>query len=162
MDTTRFRSGQMQLVSHPVDSATVIDKCDMVYISSSAGEILPASSHNFLGSLAAAQAAFADIFLGIAYGNSAAGETDDVSVDISPDSVYEFDVVSDTYTLGAPLGPANVDSAILLDDQRLVDATGTSSVARSFTFEAAAVTKLRVKFGTAYNVAANTPNSIVG
>lgn len=162
MNTTRHRSGQMQLVSHPVDSTTVIEQSDMVYVSSSAGEILPASSHNFLSGLVAAQAAFADVFLGIAYEQSRSGDDDPVSVDISPDSVYEFDVVSATYTLGAALGPANVDSAILLDDQRLAAATGTSAVARSFTFEASAVTKLRVKFGTAYNVAANTPNSIVG
>ena len=88
----RFRSGQVELRRVRVDSGTVIEAGDLVYLDTD--DVKPASDFPWDTNLATTQAAFAAVFLGVAHTASADGETDDVSVDVSPHSVYEFDVAS--------------------------------------------------------------------
>lgn len=158
----RFRHGQMELIKFPVESGTVIERGDMLFFGGSDEAVHPASEKEWDTNLATTQAAFANVFAGIAYEASPNGETEDISVDTSPDSVYEFDVASATYLVGDDLGP-DQDSTTVLMDQQLEGAAATSdAVARAYEKKASASTTLKVKFASAYNVAANNVNAVVG
>lgn len=95
-NANRYRYGKRLLVKVPVASATVIEKGDFVILSS--GKATTPSQKYASGSEGANAAAVrdgvADAFLGIAESESKSGETDDVSVDISLDAVYEFQQAS--------------------------------------------------------------------
>lgn len=154
-----FRSGQQQLVQCPVDSGTVIEKGDIIWLDTD--DVKPASSVTWDTNLATTQAALADAFVGIAAAPSASGETDAIPVDVSADSVYEFTVASDTYMLGAPLGADKASGNALLD-QALEDAVAASSIAMAAEFKTAATTLLRVRFASAYNPSAANANASIG
>lgn len=81
----RYRHGDVQLRRLRVDSATVIEAGDLVWLDSD--DVKPASDFTWDTNLATTQAAFAAAFVGVAHTPSAAGETDDVAVDVSPHSV---------------------------------------------------------------------------
>src|SRR5687767_13661826 len=106
----RLRSGQVQLHKLRVDSGTVIEAGDMVFLNTD--DVRPASAFAWNTDLATTQGNFAAVFLGIAHQQSASGDTEDVSVDLSPHSVYEFDVNSATYEVGATLGPDESSSTL--------------------------------------------------
>lgn len=164
-DKYRFRSGQMQLRTYGVASATVIERSDMLWIDSTNNEVKNAAAKDFNNDLDTTQQEFADLFVGIAYEASASGDTDDISVDVSADSVYEFDVTSSTYNMGDDLGAADGDSpSTALDDQRLeAPATSnTGAVARAAEKAESAVTLLRVQFASIHNVSGNNANAGVG
>lgn len=154
-----FRSGQRELVKCPVDSGTVVEVGDVVYLETD--DTRPASSKVWDTNLATTQANLANVFMGVAVEMSANGDTDDIDVDISPDSVYQFTVNSATYKLGDALG-CDKDTGNALLDQALEAATGTSAIARAKEFKSSATTLLRVSFASAYNVAANNVNAVVG
>jgi len=159
----RFRKGQMELVKLAVESATVIEIGDMLYMESTGGEVKPASSYGAGGTFSALQQGFANVFCGIAYESSASGETDDISVDVSPDSVYEFDVASATYAYGDDLGPDESSTPGVLMDQQLEATSNTANaVARAAEYASAATTLLHVKFASAFNPSANNTNAVVG
>ena len=155
----RFRSGQVQLHRVRVDSATVIEVGDLVFLDGD--DAKPASDFTWTTDLATTQAAFAASFLGIAHQQSAAGDTDDVSVDVSPTSVYEFDAASATYELGDALGSDELSST--LESQKL-EAVGSTSlgVARAAEYKAAASTRLRVTFASAYHCGSSNLNASLG
>lgn len=155
----RYRHGQTQLVKLPVDSSTVIEIGDMVFLDTD--DVKPASSFTWTTDLATTQGNFAAKFIGIACESSASGDTDKISVDISPVSVYEMDAASDTYIPGAPLGP-DKDTGNALLDQTLEDAVAAASIARVYKAVDTAGTKVEVTFASAYNVAANNVNGVVG
>jgi len=91
-NANRYRHGTRLLVKVPVASATVIEKGDFVLISS--GKATTPSQLYAQGSELATAAltkqGIANAFLGIAERASASGETEDVLVDISIQSVYEL------------------------------------------------------------------------
>jgi hypothetical protein len=155
----RLRSGQVHLAKVRVDSATVIEKSDLVYLDSD--DAKPASDFTWDTDLPTTQAAFAAVFLGVAHEQSADGDTDPVSVDLSPDAVYEFDVASGTYEVGDVLGPDEAAGGDELMSQQLeAVASGTLGIARATEYKAAASTRLRVMLASAYyagsaNVIAN-------
>lgn len=155
----RFRSGQVELHKVRVDSATVIEAGDLVWLDTD--DVKPASAFTWDTNLATTQAAFAAVFLGVAHQSSAASETADISVDLSPFSVYEFDVDSDTYELGELLGPDNVSTA--LADQQLTP-VGSSGlgIARAAEYKSAASTLLRVQFASAFHPASANVNAEMG
>src|SRR5690606_12803092 len=153
-----FRSGQRQLVKAAVDSATVIEIGDMVWLDTD--DVKPAADFTWDTDLETTQAAFAVQFLGIAVESSAAGDTAPISVDVSPVSVYEYDVASATYEIGTPLGPNGTGSA--LKDQELVAADAALSIARAVERKTAASTALRVQFASAYSTYANNTNATIG
>ncbi len=155
----RFRSGQVELHKVRVDSGTVIEAGDLVWLDTN--DVKPASAFTWTTDLATTQGNFAAVFLGVAHQSSAAGETDDISVDLSPFSVYEFDVDSATYEIGSLLGPDNVSTA--LTSQRLTTAsTGAAAIARASEYKSVASTTLRVQFASAFHPASANVNANIG
>jgi len=155
----RFRSGQVELHKVRVNSDTVIEAGDLVWLDTD--DVKPASAFTWTTDLATTQGNFAAVFLGVAHQSSAEGETDDISVDLSPLSVYEFDVGSATYELGGLLGPNGASSA-LLDQQLATVANGTLAIARAAEYKSAAATSLRVQFASAFHPASSNVNADVG
>ncbi len=154
----RFRSGQVQLHKLRVDSGTVIEAGDLVFLDTD--DVKPASDFTWDTDLATTQAEFAAVFLGIAQQQSADGDTDDVSVDLSPFSVYEFDVNSATYELGDSLGPDENSSQLM--NQQLEAAIEGNSIARAAEYQASASSTLRVQFASAYHAGAANANGSLG
>jgi len=155
----RFRSGEVQLHKLRVDSGTVLEAGDLVYLDTD--DVKPASSFSWTSDLATTQSAFAASFLGVVHHQSADGDTDDVSVDMSPSAIYEFDVAAATYEVGDELGPDELASS-LMDQQLEAVGTGTLAIARAAEYKAAAATTLRVTFASAFHVGSANVNAAVG
>ena len=96
-----FRSGQVVLQKFRVESTSIVEPGDMVYLDET--HIRPASELTWNTDLATTQADFANVFVGIAHESSTDGEDAPVSIDVSSSSVYEFDVANATYDNGNPL-----------------------------------------------------------
>jgi hypothetical protein len=155
----RFRSGQVELVKVRVDSGTVIEAGDMVFLDTD--DVKPASAFVWDTNLVTTQGAFAAKFLGIAQEPSAAGETADISVDISASSIYEFDVAGATYEVGSLLGPDENSTA--LHKQQLEKVAGAANaIARAVEYKSASSTKLRVSFASAYGCSSANVNAAIG
>ncbi|MEX0725183.1 MAG: capsid cement protein [Planctomycetaceae bacterium] len=155
----RFRSGQVHLVKVRVDADTVIEAGDLVFLDGD--DVKSASDFSWTSDLATTQSAFAAQFLGVAQQPSADGETADISVDISPSSIYEFQVASGTYEVGDELGPDSGDD-VLLNQQLEAVASGTLAIARAAEYKAAAATTLRVNFASAYYTGSANANASIG
>lgn len=153
------RSGQQTLRSYPVASATVIAIGDMVW--SNSGEVKPAADYTWDTNLATTQGTFAAAFVGIARTPSAAGETTNVQVDVSPDAIYECDQASATIDIGTPVGPAKA-SGNALENQKIVAATATSCIGRAASDHQSAATRIRVNFASAFHTASANVNANVG
>lgn len=154
-----FRFGQRDPVRLPVDSAIVIEIGDACFYNTD--DVRPASSFTWDTSLAVTQAAFADVFLGIAMEPSASGDTDPINVDRSGDSKYQFAVASATYEFGATLGMDKASGNALLS-QTLEAAVKASSVAKAAERAPSAVTSLLVNFYPVYSPTANNAAGQVG
>lgn len=156
-----YRSGQRKLVKFAVASATVIARNDICALQSTDDDIIGAGDAVWDTDLATTQATFANRFAGIAYEDSANLKTDDVSVDISSDAIYEFTCNSAAYEMGDSLGPDKAGGDALLD-QTLEAAVASSSICRAQRNEDSAVTLLKVTFASAFNPSANNVNAVVG
>lgn len=154
----RFRRGHVQLHQLRVDSGTIIEAGDLVYLDTD--DIKPASDFTWDTDLATTQGTFAAVFLGVAQHQSADGDTDDVSVDVSPTSVYEFDVNSATYEVSDALGPDENSSALM--NQQLEAASTGNSIARAAEYKASASSTLRVTFASAFGTNAANTNAAIG
>lgn len=155
----RFRSGQVHLHKLRVDAGTVLDAGDMVFLDSD--DVKPASDFTWTTDLPSTQSAFAASFLGITHQQSAGGDSDDVSVDLSPHSVYEFDVSPATYEVGDALGPDELSSA-LMNQQLEAVASGTLAIARAAEYKAASASTLRVTFASAFYTGSANANAAIG
>jgi hypothetical protein len=155
----RFRSGPVQLIKASVDVDSVIEPGDLLYLDS--GDARPASEFGWDTNLATTQAAFADAFLGIAHERSAAGDTDLISVDISPQAVYEFDVDASTYGLGDLLGPDEASSSLMTQQLESV-ATAARAIARVVELSSVSVSKARVTFASAFSTGSANANAQIG
>ncbi|MEX0701174.1 MAG: hypothetical protein WD069_03685 [Planctomycetales bacterium] len=155
----RFRSGQVQLQRLRVAAETVIEAGDLVYLD--ANEVKPAADFPWDSDLATTQAAFAAAFLGVAHQPSAEGDTADVSVDVSPLAVYEFDVDPGTFEVGDSLGP-DESSEALMNQQLAPVESGTNAIARAVEYRAASSPVLRVSFAPAFHPASANVNAAVG
>ena len=153
-----FRSGQVQLHKLRVDSGTVIEAGDLVFLDTD--DVKPASDFAWDTDLATTQAQFAAVFLGVAHQQSADGDTDDISVDLSPLSVYEFDADSATYEVGDALGPDENSSTLM--NHQLEAAAASASIARAAEYKASAQAKLRVTFASAYHAGSSNANAALG
>lgn len=156
-----FLKGHHQLIAYPVASATEVARGDMTWMAGSDNEVYPASDFPWDTNIATTQAAFAALFAGIAYQKSESGDTDDVSVDVSADTYYEFDCVSGTYTASTTFGPDQDATADLLS-QKLESAVVGSSVARCQKNYSAATTRVEVRFASAHNPSANNKDTALG
>lgn len=154
-----YRFGQTELVKQRVDSATVIERGDMLYLDTD--DVKPASSYTWDTNLATTQGTFAEKFIGIAAESSENGDTDPISVDISPLSVYEFVVASATFELSDELGPDENSSAL---HKQTLEKTGSDvyGIARAYEYKSSAATLLKVKFASAYNPASANINALIG
>ncbi|MBX3450389.1 MAG: hypothetical protein KF777_12550 [Planctomycetaceae bacterium] len=155
----RFRSGQVELHRLRVDSATEIEAGDLVYLDGD--DVKPASAFAWDTNLATTQGAFAAVFLGVAQQSSRVGETADISVDLSPLSVYEFDVDPSTFEVGNLLGPDNASDA-LVDQQLMKIGTAAAAIARAAEYRATTSATLRVQFASAFHVASANVNAALG
>lgn len=155
----RFRSGQVELHKLRVDSGTVLEAGDLVYLDTD--DVKPASSFTWTTDLATTRSNFAAVFLGVCHQPSASGDTADVSVDLSPLAVYEFDVTSSTFEVGNMVAPAQNSSA--LHKQTLQKVTNAAhAIARAAEFKATASTLLRVQFASAFHTASSNVNAAIG
>lgn len=159
MSHLQFRSGTVQLQKVRVDAGTVIEPGDMVYLDTD--DVKPASAFTWTTDLATTQGAFAAKFLGIAHQGSEEGETDPVSVDVSPLAIYEFDAHSGTYEVGHLLGPDQV-SSVLLDQKVVGVSSAAAAIARSAEYKATASSSLRVNFASAFFTGSGNVNSAIG
>lgn len=159
MNKLRFRSGQVQLRKVRVDAATVIEAGDLVWLNTD--DARPASAFPWTTNLATTQAAFAEKFLGVAHQQSKAGDSDPISVDVSPNSVYEFDAHPATYELGALLGPDEASSTLMSQRLEAVGAAG-NAIARAAEYTPGSQGTLRVTFASAYSTGSANVNAAVG
>ena len=120
----RWRFGDTNPIMCPVDSATVIEIGDLVWLNTDDAQ--PASAQADQGSEALNQEAFHDAFLGVAMQQSRDGDAADVRVATS--GVFEFVCPSGTFELGDLIGVDEATSGTALEDQQ-VDAVATENLA---------------------------------
>jgi len=153
-----YRHGPQLFVRPAVDSSTVIELSDLLYLDTD--DVKPASAITW-ASDAAAQAAFADAFLGVACDASASGETDPINVDISTTSVYEFTCVATTWEIGNTFAVDGNGSDALIDQTLEKVSTVTRCVARAVNRATASTTKVLVTFASAYATGSANSNAFV-
>lgn len=146
MNRLRFRYGQVQLRKVRVDADTIIDAGDLIWLDGD--DAKPASAFPWDTDLPTTQAAFAEKFLGISHQSSREGQTDPISVDVSPSSVYEFDVSPAAFEVGNSLGPDENSGALM--NQQLEAATAGNSIARTAEFSSGATGIVRASFASAF------------
>ncbi len=123
----RWRYGDTNPVMAAVDSATVIEIGDMVYLDDD--DAKPASAQADQSSKAANQQLFAVNFLGVAMQQSRAGDVDPIRVATS--GVFEFDCTSGAFELGYHVGPEeNAGGNALLNQQIVAVALSQYAVGR--------------------------------
>jgi len=110
----RWRYGDTNPVKSPVDSATLIEIGDLVFLDTD--DVKPLSDVAYGASLAATQESAHDTFLGVAMQASAAGETSEIRVATS--GVFEFIQAAATVEVGSRIGcDDNVGGDALLSQQ---------------------------------------------
>ena len=154
-----FRSGQVVLQKFRVESSSVVEPGDMVFLDDTV--IRPASEMWWNTDLATTQADFADMFVGIAHEKSENGEDAPVSIDVSSSSVYEFAVANATYDNGNPLAPDGSGSQLLNQQLTYAD-PATQAIARAAEFVDQMTTRLRVTFASAYSTSSANSNAAIG
>lgn len=155
----RFRCGQVELHKVRVNSDTVLEAGDLVYLDTD--DVKPASEFAFDTDLATTRSNFAAVFLGVCHQASADGETADVSIDLSPLAVYEFDVDAATFELGDKLA-CDGDSDGLAAQQLAKVTNAAHAIARASEFKATASSLLRVQFASAFHPSSSNVNSAIG
>jgi len=120
----RWRYGDTNPVMLPVDSSTVIEIGDLVYLDTD--DAKPASSQSDQGTESANQETFHDNFVGVAMQQSRSGDTDDIR--IATAGVFEFICPSGTFELGDLIGVDEAASGTELEDQQ-VDSVATENLA---------------------------------
>lgn len=92
--TERHRHGNQTLISMPVLTGTVIEKGDFVGLSALNETVVNVGAISDSGTDTQNRESAADVFLGIAQTASATGETEDVVVDISLESIHQLTLQS--------------------------------------------------------------------
>ena len=141
-DAMRWRYGDTNPVVLPVDSATVIEIGDLVYLATD--DARPASDQADQASEAANQELFHDNFAGVAMQRSRSGDTQPIRV--ATTGVFEFVCPSGTFEVGALLGVDEAASGTALEDQQVAAvATANLAVGRCGKRVASADTKVLVE-----------------
>ena len=126
-NTMRWRYGDTCPVMMPVDSATVIEIGDMLFIDTD--DAKPASSQNDQGTEIANQQLFHDLFAGVAMQASRSGDTQPIRV--ATTGVFEFDCVSTTLEVGDLMSSdENVGGTALLNQTVVKVAAANAAVGR--------------------------------
>lgn len=116
-DSMRWRYGETNPVMLPVDSATVIEIGDLVYLDTD--DAKPAASQADQLTKAANQEAFHDKFAGVAMQKSRAGDTDPIRV--ATTGVFEFACSSGTFEVGQLFGAEEQSNGTQLENQKVDD-----------------------------------------
>jgi hypothetical protein len=122
-DTMRWRYGETNPVVIPVESATVVEIGDIVYVASD--KVHPAAELADLATLALSQESLHDALAGVAMQRSRAGDTTPIRV--ATTGVFEFDCASATFDVGELVGAAAA-TGTNLENQKVV-AVATSNLA---------------------------------
>ena len=140
-DKMRWRYGDTNPVVAAVDSATVIEIGDLVWLDTD--DAKPASAQADQGSETANQEKFADGFLGVAMQRSRSGESSPIRV--ATTGVFELDCPSGTFELGDMVGAdENAAGNALLNQQVAKVTAGRYAIARVAKREASAGTSVLV------------------
>ena len=123
-NTMRWRYGDTCPVMLPVDSATVIEIGDLVYLDTD--DAKPSSAQADQGTEAANQEMFHDKFAGVAMQQSRSGDTQPIRVATA--GVFEFDCLSGTYEVGKLIGDDENTGGTALEDQ-IVTPVATANLA---------------------------------
>jgi len=144
-DVFRLRHEDTDRVAGAVDSATVIEIGDLLYLDGD--DLKPASSQSDQASEEANQAVFASRFAGVAMQASDAGDTDTVRV--AADGVFEFTCPSGTWEVGDLVGASENSGGDGLEDQQ-VEAVDRPELAIGFVAqrEASAATSVKVRLAS--------------
>jgi hypothetical protein len=119
----RWRYGDTSPVLLPVESATVIEIGDLVYLD--VDDAKPASMQTDQGSELTNQQFFHDIFAGIAMQASPAGVTQPIRVATA--GVFEFDCLSTTLEVGDMMAPDEHSNGIQLLNQTVAKVTNANA-----------------------------------
>ena len=112
-NTMRWRYGDTNPIVLPVDSASVIEIGDLVYLDTD--DAKPASAQDDQLTEAANQELFHDNFAGVAMQSSRSGDTD--AIRIATTGVFEFECLSATFEVGDLVGVDEATSGTELEDQ---------------------------------------------
>jgi hypothetical protein len=115
-DVMRWRYGDTTPVVLPVDSATVIEIGDLVWLNTD--DARPASMSTYGASLATAQETFHDTFVGVAMQRSRAGDTH--SIRVATSGVFEYPCAAATFEVGARIGADDNAGATALENQLVI------------------------------------------
>ncbi len=155
----RFRSGIVDLHKVPVAASTIVAPGDLVFLDE--GKAKPAALFPMGETLAATKVAFAKVFIGIAHEASAAGETEEISVDLSPLAVYEVNIAPGASLFGGALAIDGTNTA-LRSSQLIVTTTANQAIARVARPIVEGETTARVMFASAFSVASANASAVVG
>jgi hypothetical protein len=140
-DKMRWRYGDTNPVVAAVDSGTVIEIGDVLWLDSD--DAKPASAQADQGSETDNQTLLAVNFLGVAMQRSRSGDTDPVRV--ATTGVFEFDCPSGTFEIGDLIGvDENSGGTLLLDQQVDSVASSAYAVARVAKREPSAATSVLI------------------
>ena len=120
-DTFRYRHGDTRPVMMAVDSSTVIEVGDLIYLDTD--DAKPASSQSDQSSEAANQRLFAAKFLGVSEHRSRNGDTD--AIKVATAGVFEFDCPSSSFEVGDLVGVDEAASGTALEDQKVASVAAT-------------------------------------
>ncbi|HEX5472891.1 MAG TPA: hypothetical protein VFW73_13450 [Lacipirellulaceae bacterium] len=126
-NTMRWRYGDTCPVMLPVDSATVIEIGDLVYLDTD--DAKPAGSLPDQGTKTTNQQLFHDVFAGVAMQASPSGDTQPIRV--ATTGVFEFECASTTLEVGSMMGPdENVAGTALLNDTVISVTNANAAIGR--------------------------------
>ena len=126
-NTMRWRYGDTNPVVVEVDSATVIEIGDLVYLDTDDAKPASAQADQLLE--ISNQELFHDNFLGVAMQSSRNGDTNPVRV--ATTGVFEFDCLSAVFEVGATVGVDEAASGTELEDQTAANvATANLAIGR--------------------------------
>lgn len=145
-DKMRWRYGDTNPVVAAVDSGTVIEIGDVVWLDTDNAK--PASDQADQGSETDNQTLLSSNFLGVAMQRSRSGDTDPVRV--ATTGVFEFDCPSGTFELGDLIGvDENSGGTLLLNQQVDSVADSAYAVARVAKREPSATTSVLIDIRSA-------------
>lgn len=122
-NTMRWRYGDTSPVMLPVDSTTVVEIGDLIYLDTD--DAKPASALPDQGTESLNQQTFQDAFAGVAMQCSSNGETAPIRVATS--GVFEFGCDSTTFEVGALVGATEDSTGAALDDQSVASVAGVNA-----------------------------------
>jgi hypothetical protein len=154
------RFGPATLKDYPVDSTTVVTKGDMMFLDTD--DVKPAASFTWDTNIATTQAAFNNVFVGIAAEGRASGDAaTTIAIDVNPAGVWEYDQAADAVLTGGLIGPAKA-SGNALENQKVVECAAAAAIGRCHVGVGSSATRIQCTFGSARHTASANANAAFG